>query len=966
MSGSAPALPRLARRAAPAAAAMPRPVPAAGAWPTDELRPTPPAAPPPAHMRRASRGGSRPGAAAGDFDVEPAAVASVVAAGVVVTRLRGGKIPEEFPKGRLEPTDGSELGCAFRELAEESGLQLEDVRWYHHRLAAGDEGRWCLREVRTREVRFAPRAASGHSEGRVLGEFLQRAEEALKRARPKELDLQPGRRSPAAEATEPEAKARPKRKAPRGSAGWEAPPAAPPLPPPPPPPVAAPAPPPAPAPEPPAPAPPPPAPPPAAPPEPAAPSGSPERPLPPWRGGDSSRPAGEADEARRQQGLGWRQRPGAASDDEKEVADAESSVPTLLDEVEAEPPRRAAGGSRDISPLPHGRMGRLVTGGRGRSLEAQRDDALAALNWLAAYNFETGAAVAEGGAGRGAVAARAEELLERMQPALDDETAPSPQEAIRDHLQGRAARECEPVSRALAPYRRDAVSLPESVAECGLFSELRDACWRFTEGHGRRILRSAENRQRSHDRPVAPCLDPGLSRSWRRCADFINYQPAGAWACEVRPKLRRAAVLCLEEGAFEDAHDSGLQKMQWFSTAPRAELLAAEGLAGVEAESFEGGSVPVFVGVADVKDAFHRLIMPEWLSRDAHDSGLQKTQWFSTAPRVELLAAEGLAGVEAESFEGGSVPAFMGVADVKDAFHRLIMPEWLSRYFGLPDALAEGVGAVGQVIDGAVAAAGDAIAPLARALPTGFTWSLFFCQRIGENICQRVPALHASGPLRDRGRPAVLVLSNGLHELRHYLHVDSLGVIGDGRSEVERSLADVAKVFESFGLLARGEEVGGDAAEALAVVLDGDMQRTSLTNNGAVVEIILGHCAFCGLVRRPVLSCFNSVCKLISLNYSVQQPLWPSARDELRAFLGMMPLLCSDWWPGWNRLASASDASEWGFGLSTSLWSDEEVKTAGRARERGRFRDVRAAQARGRALTAAGVGGLAGLPPLAE
>jgi hypothetical protein len=33
-------------------------------------------------------------AAAGDFDVEPAAVASVVAAGVVVTRLRGGKIPE--------------------------------------------------------------------------------------------------------------------------------------------------------------------------------------------------------------------------------------------------------------------------------------------------------------------------------------------------------------------------------------------------------------------------------------------------------------------------------------------------------------------------------------------------------------------------------------------------------------------------------------------------------------------------------------------------------------------------------------------------------------------------------------------------------------------------------------------------------------------------------------------------------
>ncbi|CAK0899327.1 unnamed protein product [Prorocentrum cordatum] len=568
-------------------------------------------------MRLASRGGSRPSAAAGEFDGGPAAVAPVVVAGVMVTRLRGEKIPEvlafcrvggsdpvwEFPTGRLELADGSKLGCAFRELAEETGVQLEvppggcvklgvgtystgrgrrggpgalkEVHWYQ--VAAGGEGRWGPREARAREVRFMTkrelRAAA------VKGRFSLYAEEALKLATPK--------------ATEPVAGARPKRKAPRGSAGREA--------------------------------------------------------LPGRKGG-----AGAG--ARREELRGQEGRPRAASDVGEEATDVESSVPTLLDEVEAELPWRAAG-------------------------------------------------------------------------------------------------------------------------EAGLDVELQG----------------------------------------------------------------------------------------------------------------------------------------------------------------------GLAGVEAESFEGGGVPAFAGVADVKDAFHMLIMPVWLSRYFGLPDALVAGAGAVGQVIDGAVAVAGDAIAPLARALPAGFAWSLFFCQRIGESLLgQRAPAPRASEPLRGRGRPAVLVLNDGLHELGHCARVDNLGATGDGRSQVGHALADAVKVFKSFSLLVRGEEARGGAAEALGVVLDGESQRTRLTKkrrwrlhsalrsnrgraSGAMVEVILGHCAFCGLVRRLALSLFHPVCKFIALI-----------------------------------------SGRCGCGVSASLWSDEEAKAAGRAGERGRFRGVRAAQARGRALTAAGVRGFAGPPPPAE
>ena len=59
-----------------------------------------------------------------------------------------------------------------------------------------------------------------------------------------------------------------------------------------------------------------------------------------------------------------------------------------------------------------------------------------------------------------------------------------------------------------------------------------------------------------------------------------------------------------------------------------------------------------------------------------------------------------------------------------------------------------------------------------------------------------MPALCASVPPRDRGRPAVLALSNGRRRLRRYVYVGNLGVLGDGRQAVERALAEAVKVFE--------------------------------------------------------------------------------------------------------------------------------------------------------------------------
>ena len=53
-------------------------------------------------------------------------------------------------------------------------------------------------------------------------------------------------------------------------------------------------------------------------------------------------------------------------------------------------------------------------------------------------------------------------------------------------------------------------------------------------------------------------------------------------------------------------------------------------------------------------------------------------------------------------------------------------------------------------------------------------------------------------------------------------------------------------------------------------------------------------------------------------------------------FRGLMPFFSTDWWLRWNLLVSASDASANGYWVSTSMWTQEEVRQAGRTRGRDR------------------------------
>ena len=178
----------------------------------------------------------------------------------------------------------------------------------------------------------------------------------------------------------------------------------------------------------------------------------------------------------------------------------------------------------------------------------------------------------------------------------------------------------------------------------------------------------------------------------------------------------------------------------------------------------------------------------------------RRVNWrFATPPGVELCTSEGLSRIEITLPDGmdpdsdaalehlKKLELALGIADIADAFCRFRLDRQFARYFGVGQATASELGISGQLLDGCVLEPHSVVDILWGSLPVGFSWSLLFCQVIGEAKLLRVPSLDGTLRLTDRGPPAVLDASCHKPGARaHYLYVDNMGVLGARLKTVRR------------------------------------------------------------------------------------------------------------------------------------------------------------------------------------
>jgi len=503
-------------------------------------------------------------------------------------------------------------------------------------------------------------------------------------------------------------------------------------------------------------------------------------------------------------------------------------------------------------------------------------------------------------------------LAEYEQRELKDTDCCTPEVALRELLRGRAGYSDPTTCNSLAPYREGAVSLPESTTDSPCIADVGGPGSQFflTEEGERMVLPDCD----VPDTLPIVYSDPALVKHRQKYARFVkDLDGRGMLDFTVQPKEMVGVFFVWKKGREKirlilDARRANKR----FRRPPHVDLVSGEGLSMVDLDI-------------------------------SGDSSWSEEELLSILRTLRVSA---------------------GISDVKDAFRRLRMPRWLRPYFCLPPVRACDLGfseVEGQPLD-----KGDPVWPMPRSFPMGFSWSLFYCQDTGENLSCSVPSLSSSSLLCDRGRPLILrVFGGGRDELRHYIYVDNIGVIGLVFDAVKGALLEVTEVFTRNHLDLHGTEVTDENVEMLGVLLDARQTCTRVLSrrayrlrqgiaallqrgrcSGAQLEVILGHCTFAALVRRGVLCCFSAVYRFVQSSYTKVTPLWESVVEELSAFSGLLILLVSDWSSPWNRVVCATDASETGYGC-TQAWCDRaEVASIGSVRERDRYLLAEGRQAR--------------------
>ena len=72
---------------------------------------------------------------------------------------------------------------------------------------------------------------------------------------------------------------------------------------------------------------------------------------------------------------------------------------------------------------------------------------------------------------------------------------------------------------------------------------------------------------------------------------------------------------------------------------------------------------------------------------------------FGDPPGVKLCSAETFSNIEAPANDDYDAEYCIGSFDLKDCFHRLLMPPWMSPYFCLAPLTAAELGIIGVVDD---------------------------------------------------------------------------------------------------------------------------------------------------------------------------------------------------------------------------------------------------------------------------
>ncbi len=317
---------------------------------------------------------------------------------------------------------------------------------------------------------------------------------------------------------------------------------------------------------------------------------------------------------------------------------------------------------------------------------------------------------------------------------------------------------------------------------------------------------------------------------------------------------------------------------------------------------------------------------------------------FDAPESVRLCTGSTFARIEVGDSGG---PLEVGGVDISDAFYNIGLPSSLRKFFGLKSIRAGDVG-VSVTCDGPVNP-NDMIYPVLKVVPMGWTHALWVCQRCHEMIVDGIPQIVQGPRIVDR-QPVP-----GVEPFVHTEYVDNFVALSQRPGLVFELATAAGKELQSRGLPTHDVEAGV-GLDTLGWNFDEHSPKVRVTNkrmwrlrlatlellkrdraDGRLIEKLVGHFTFAGLLQRGLLSVFQASYAFIRKQYHQEVQLWAEVRRELFLAASLICMVEKDLSSVWSPRVHATDASFWGRGVVSIDKEIGDVKAIGQHCDRWRF-----------------------------
>ncbi len=274
---------------------------------------------------------------------------------------------------------------------------------------------------------------------------------------------------------------------------------------------------------------------------------------------------------------------------------------------------------------------------------------------------------------------------------------------------------------------------------------------------------------------------------------------------------------------------------------------------------------------------------------------------------------------------------YVGKSDLSNFYHHIGLPSWMQPYFCLPPLSPKELCSIG-ILNGMPY-------PMCVTLPMGFSHAVYIAQCVHEHIlytmssaCLKKNILHLTSPLVP------------CDDAVHGVVIDDFFIFSRNKKVAEEQLRSVLAAYREAGFVVKENKVvmpTSSPVKVIGLTVDGRAatvtlpleSQLSLTRStlilmnqkevtGLTLAHIIGRWTWWMMVCRPSLAILQHSYRFCQMAQHRKFTLWFSVRRELSSLLAIAPLLCARLDSPIFHRAVASDASELGAGVVTTLVSE--------------------------------------------